>query len=103
MRYVYCKRWIRLGWAYDDITGLQLDAKGVKFARQKEMQYVSEEPVWVKMTRADAKSRGLNIIKARWIDTNKGDDSHPIFRSRYVGKEFNSRPMDAYTGIERAR
>ena len=31
----------------------------------------------------------MNIIKARWIDINKGDDENPNYRSRFVAKEFN--------------
>ena len=30
------------------------------------------------------------VIKGRWIDTNKGDSIKPDYRSRFVGKEFNT-------------
>ena len=32
---------------------------------------------------------GYKIIKTRWIDINKGDDENPVYRSRFVAKEFN--------------
>jgi hypothetical protein len=28
------------------------------------------------------------VLKGRWVDINKGDDSRPNYRSRYVGKEI---------------
>ena len=40
--------------------------------------------------RAEAQRKGINIAKTRWIDINKGDDKNPVYRSRFVAKEFNS-------------
>ena len=34
------------------------------------------------------------MIKTRWININKGDDRNPNYRSRLVGKEFNTESMD---------
>ena len=84
------KHWV----AYDDVTGLDLDANGVYEARLKEIEYVKSKQVWVKIPRSLAKSRGWKILKARWIDINKGDDANPVLRSRYVGKEFNTGPLE---------
>ena len=75
--------------AWDDVTGLPLDRKGVQAARAEEVQYIRDKKVWVKIPRAEAQRRGMKVIKARWIDINKGDDKHPKYRSRYVAKEFN--------------
>ena len=33
-------------------------------------------------------------METRWIDINKGDDENPNYRSRMVGKEFNTGEMD---------
>ena len=30
----------------------------------------------------------------RWIDTNRGDDDNPLYRSLVVGKEFNDSDME---------
>ena len=75
--------------AWDDITGMKLDARGVKEAREKELEYVDKKKVQVKIPRAEAVKRGWKIILLRWIDINKGDDEKPMYRSRIVGKEFN--------------
>jgi hypothetical protein len=39
---------------------------------------------------------GKPPIKTRWLDTNKGDPSHPNFRSRLVVKDIKAakRPED---------
>ena len=76
--------------AWDDLTGMQLDAGKVKEARAKEIGYVRSKPVWVKINRKQAQSRGWKVFKIRWIDINKGDDKSPVYRSRLVGKEFNT-------------
>lgn len=76
--------------AYDDITGMPLDRKKVQDARREEIDYVHKKQVWEKITRAEAMRRGIKIIKTRWIDINKGDDQKPVYRSRFVAKEFNT-------------
>ena len=72
--------------AWDDLTGMRLDAQKVVEARSKEIQYVRDMNVWKKIPRRQAQARGMKIIKTRWIDINKGDDTNPIYRSRLVGK-----------------
>ena len=80
--------------AWNDLTGMKLEAGKVKEARQKEMQYVKDKGVWTKIPRAVAQAKGWKIVKTRWIDINKGDDANPVYRSRLVGKEFNDGNMD---------
>ena len=58
------KAWV----AYDDVTGLELNADDVYKARLKEIEYVDGKHVWVKIPRAEAKHKGWKFIKARWID-----------------------------------
>ena len=36
--------------------------------------------------KADAIAKGIKIVDARCIDTNKGDSDKPNVRSRYVGR-----------------
>ena len=50
---------------------------------------VKDKQVWDKIPRAEAKSNGWKVLKARWIDINKGDDESPNYRSRLVAKEIN--------------
>ena len=33
---------------------------------------------------------GKQPIAVRWIDVNKQDEANPLYRSRLVGKEFNT-------------
>jgi len=80
--------------AWDDLTGMRLDAQMVIEARRKEMEYVRKKPVWVKIPRSLAVQKGWKIVKTRWIDINKGDNETPLYRSRVVGKEFNDEAMD---------
>ena len=72
--------------AWDDLTGMKLDADKVIEARDKEIQYVKDMGVWTKFPRRVAQARGWKVIKTRWIDINKGGDSNPAYRSRLVGK-----------------
>ena len=76
--------------AWDDATGLALDRKRVQKARAEEIEYVRSKNVWTKITRAEAQRQGMRIIKSRWIDINKGDDQNPVYRSRFVAKEYNT-------------
>ena len=80
--------------AWDDLTGMRLDAGKVIEARAKEVRYVRDKEVYVKIPRATAIKNGWKVIRTRWIDINKGDDVNPVYRSRVVGKEFNTGPMD---------
>ena len=76
-------------YAVDDVTGLDLDAKEVMKARQKELQYIEDKKVWKRIPREQARKNGWKVIQTRWIDINKGDIDSPNYRSRFVGREFN--------------
>jgi len=80
--------------AWDDLTGLPLDPKGVLEARQKELSYVEQKKVWTIASRDKANDNGWEIIKTRWIDVNKGDDLDVVYRSRLVGKEFADKRIE---------
>ena len=71
--------------AWDDVSGGKLDP-----AEVIEIGYAEKEPVWVKIPRRVAKSKGWEI-QSRWIDVNKGDDDNPIYRSRMVGMSSSIR------------
>ena len=47
--------------AFDDVTGEELDPKEVIKARLKEMEYIRKKRVWRKMSRREAKRRGIKI------------------------------------------
>ena len=77
--------------AWDDVAGTKLGPEEVVKARKVEIGYAEKKPVWVKIPRHVAKSKGWKIIKSRSVDVNKGDDTNPVYRSRMVGKEFNDK------------
>ena len=80
--------------AWDDLTGMKLDAGKVKEARDKEVGYIRDKRVYDKIPRAQAVRNKWKIVQVKWIDQNKGDDENPNYRSRLVGKEFNNEPME---------
>ncbi len=73
----------------DSVTGQPLRADLVRAARKLEMEYVASKGVWEKRPRSEALARtGRAPITVRWVDTNKGDDDHPNYRSRLVAREI---------------
>ena len=68
------------------MNGGRLVKSKVINARKLEMDYIKRLGVYEKVPRAQAgKSK---IISVRWIDTNKGDDASPDYRSRLVAREI---------------
>ena len=72
--------------AWDDLTGMKLEAGKVIETRAKEVTYLREKRVYDNIHRQYAMINKWNIIKTRWIDINKGDDENPVYRSRLAGK-----------------
>ena len=60
--------------AWDDLTGLSLDPKGVLATRKQELDYISQKQVWGIVPREEARRNGWKVIESRWIGINKGDD-----------------------------
>ena len=75
--------------AYDDVSGQVLCPKEVRRAKMTEIGFIQKKNVYVKVPRKIAFQRGWKVVKTRWIDVNKGDDKNPMYRSRFVAKEFN--------------
>ena len=60
-------------------------------ARQDEVEYVREMNLYTKVSIDEClKKTGKKPIAVRWIDVNKQDKNNPLYRSRLVGKEFNT-------------
>ena len=70
--------------ASDDVTGLKLDPREVLKAWLEELAWMRQKGVYNKITRNEAKRRGMNIVRSRWVDINKGDDEKRNYRSRVV-------------------
>jgi len=69
---------------YDDVLGKELDPEGVVQARREEVVFIRKMKVWEEVDRP----RDKTVLKGKWVDTNKGDEVHPRYRSRYIGKEI---------------
>jgi hypothetical protein len=76
----------------DDVSVETLSEEGVRAARALEMEYFIKMGVYEYVTRDEYARSGCRgkIIKGRWLDINKGDSVNPDYRSRFVGKEFNT-------------
>ena len=71
----------------DATTGQVLGGELVNVARELEMEYFKAKNVYTKVPREDAYRRaGKAPITVKWVDTNKGDDDKPNYRSRLVAK-----------------
>ena len=74
---------------YDDVKGGPLDRARVTEARKLEMQYFNKMGVYTKVPREEARRHGARVITTKWVDTNKGSQVEPNYRSRLVGRELN--------------
>jgi len=68
---------------YDNISGKLLDTAKVLEARRQEVEFIESMGVWVAVPRDNHK-----VIKARWVDVDKGGPGQENYRSRYVAKEI---------------
>ena len=75
----------------DSVTGQALDPTLVAAARALELEYFESKQVWEKRPYSEAMARtGKRPISVRWIDTNKGDEDQPNYRSRLVAREIRT-------------
>ena len=76
---------------YDDMHEFKkMDREEVIRARRTEMQFFKKMGVYIKVPRETARRHGCKIITTKWLDTNKGDNDNPNYRSRMVGRERSS-------------
>ena len=60
--------------AWDDVSGKELDPRGVRDARAKELTYIHNKQVWMKMSKQTAIARRCKVVGSIWVDVDKGDD-----------------------------
>lgn len=76
----------------DDLTGQVLKDELVTKARAVELAYFHSKSVWRKVSRKVARAtNGKSPITVRWVDTNKGDELNPNYRSRLVARQMKIR------------
>ena len=82
----------------DDMNGYkELDKDQVIAARRLEIEYFRKMGVYKKVSREEAQRLGAKVITTKWLDTNKGDDTAPSYRSRLVGREIkNDNRLDLF-------
>ena len=73
----------------DDMKGGKLNRVKVIEARRLEIAYFKKMGVYTKVPRGEARAAGCKVITTKWIDTNKGSEEEPNYRSRLVGRELN--------------
>ena len=75
--------------AWDDVKDRELDPKEVLRARREEIEYIHKMGLYKKVPKSLCKRvTGKAPIQTKWIDTNKKDEAHPLYRSRLVAKEI---------------
>ena len=75
----------------DDISGQTLRDDLVEEARRKELDYFKGKEVWTKISRTAATWLGCKPISVRWVDSYKGDEVEPNYRSRLVARQLIAR------------
>ena len=80
---------------YDDISGKKLETSRVIAARKEELKIFKEHGVYHKVPEEKAlRMTRKKPIGVRWLDTNKGDEATPEYRSRLVAKEIKRNTLD---------
>ena len=78
-------------YAIDDKTGAYSNPDMVRKARAEEVDYIRKMNLYTKVPISECmENTGKKPITVMWIDCNKQDDKNPLYRSRLVGKEFNT-------------
>ena len=75
---------------YDERTGEALETSEVYKGREKELTKMESFNVKNDITYAEAKAKGLRLVRSRWIDTAKEIDGKPGVRSRLLAQEVNT-------------
>ena len=76
----------------DDANGGWLDPKLVRAARAEELAAIKSYKVYVKRPiKEGLEVTGKKPMPIRWVDTNKGDDENPEYRSRIVAKDLKAK------------
>ena len=71
----------------DDHTGAQLPGELVHKGKMEEIRWAEEIGLYKKISRAEAKRRGRELVPIKWVVTDKGDPNRPKVRCRLVGRE----------------
>ena len=85
------------GAVYDEYTGDLLPAGLVAVAREEEVSVMEDWHVWEEVPVSECfKETGKKPLGGRWVDCNKGDQSQPDVRSRWVAKDIARYKSDEF-------
>ena len=76
---------------WDSVNGGYLQTERVREARKEEVEWVRKSDMFDVIPRSEADSK---VVDLRWIDTNKGDDQDPRYRSRLVLRDIKARKKE---------
>ncbi|CAK0860922.1 unnamed protein product [Prorocentrum cordatum] len=78
-------------WYWGDVNGGWLDPAGVRAARQEELAWMKHREVFEPSDEETCgRLTGRAPLRTRWVDTNKGDEQRPKYRSRLVAMEIKA-------------
>ena len=60
----------------------------------EEIRWVKEIGLYKKISRAEAKRRGIAVVPIKWVVTDKGGPDRPKVRCRLVGKELRAKTKE---------
>ena len=81
--------------AFDDLKGQQLDPDMVRAARAEEMKFLWDREVYEVVPVSECvETTGRRPLGLKWIDTNKGTQEAPKYRSRLVATEVRPKDKD---------
>ena len=81
-------------YAWDDVSGSELDPRLTLKAREEEMEQFRKHGVYEKVKEEVCWAvTGVGPIGSRWFDINKGDETNHDYRSRLVAQQikYNSK------------
>ena len=74
---------------FDSVNGGYLKPELVREARAEELRWVKEKKIWEwRPTEECWNEAGAKPVPLKWVDTNKGDDEEPNYRSTIVAREI---------------
>ena len=68
--------------------------------KMEEIRWVNEIKLHKKISRAEAKRRGIAVVPIKWVVTDKGDPDRPKVRCRLVGKELRAKTKETLLSQE---
>ncbi len=74
--------------AWNDVTGVELDAEKARKAREEDMMYYHKMNVYRQVPRSEIMKEGSKVIGIWWIDITNGDNNVEDYRGRLVVKDF---------------